>query len=123
MRKLSKRGADVKGVEPLKTAPAASAIGSHISMLVIAWLVVMQVLRKLRRHTLETNTRERRIETRASNWASGGLTAFVLTFAVIFTFSRLYQLGWAKRMTIPNLLLFTLIAPGLLEYATTGLSY
>lgn len=102
-------------------APQASAIGRHIGTLVIGWLVVMEALRKHWRDTVETDERDRQIETRASGWARGGLS--VLALAVIFAFSPLQQLAWATPMTISNLLMVGLIASCLLEYAVTGLSY
>lgn len=104
-------------------APEASAIGKHIGMLVIAWLVVMRVLRRRWRDTVEADERDRQIEFRASAWARGGLSVFVLSLAVMFAFSPLDRLAWAKPMTISNLLMTGLIVSSLLEYAVTGLSY
>lgn len=104
-------------------APEASAIGGHIGWLVIAWLVVMQVLRKRWRDIVQTDERDRQIEARASGWARGGLSVLLLSLAVMFAFSPPAQLAWAKPMTISNLLMIGLIASCLLEYAVTGLSY
>lgn len=104
-------------------APEASAIGRHIGMLVIGWLVVMQVLRKRWRDTVESDERDRQIEARASGWARAGLSIFVLAMAVMFGFSPLDHLAWAKPMTISNVLMIGLIGSCLLEYAVTGLSY
>ncbi len=104
-------------------APEASAIGRHIGMLVVAWLVVMQVLRKRWRDTVEQDERDRQIEARAGGWARGGLSVFVLALAVMFAFSPLAHLAWATPMTISNLLMTGLIASSLLEYAITGVTY
>lgn len=104
-------------------APEAAAIGRHIGMLVIGWLVVMQVLRKRWRDTVETDERDRQIEAHASGWARSGLSIFVLALAVMFAFSPLDRLTWAQPMVISNLLMTGLIASSLLEYAVTGLSY
>lgn len=104
-------------------APEASAVGRHIAMLVIGWLVVMQVLRKRWRDTVEADERDRQIEAHAGGWARGGLSIFVLALAVMFAFSPPAQLAWAKPMTMSNLLMTGLIASCLLEYAVTGLSY
>ncbi|MEO7072499.1 MAG: hypothetical protein ABI300_05845 [Rhodanobacter sp.] len=104
-------------------APEASAIGGHIAMLVIGWLVVMQVLRKRWRDTVEADERDRQIESHASGWARGALSIFMLALAVMFAFSPLDRLAWAKPMTISNLLMAGLIATCMFEYAITGLSY
>jgi uncharacterized membrane protein len=104
-------------------APEASAIGRHIGMLVVAWLVVMQVLRKRWRDTVEEDERDRQIQGHASGWARMGLSVFVIGLAVMFAFSPLDHLAWAKPMTLSNLLMTGLIATSLLEYAVTGLAY
>jgi len=104
-------------------APEASAIGRHVGWLVVAWLVVMQVLRKRWRDTVEVDERDRQIEARASGWARGGLSVFVLALAVMFAFSPLDHLAWARPMAMSNLLMAGLIASCLLEYAVTGITY
>ena len=104
-------------------APQASPIGKHIGMLVIGWLVVMQVLRKRWRDTVEADERDRQIEARAGGWARGALSIFVLSLAIMFAFSPLNHLAWVKPMTISNLLMTGLIASSLVEYAMTGFSY
>lgn len=104
-------------------APEASAIGKHIGMLVIAWLVVMRVLRKRWHDTVEEDERDRQIQGRASNWARTGLSVFVIGLAMMFAFSPLGRLQWATPMTVSNLLMTGLIATSLLEYAVTGLAY
>jgi uncharacterized membrane protein len=104
-------------------APEASAIGKHIGMLVVGWLVVMRVLRKRWRDTVEEDERDRGIQARASSWARIGLSVFVLCIAVMFAFSPLDHLQWAKPMTVSNLMMTGLIASSLLEYAATGVAY
>ncbi|MEO6799981.1 MAG: hypothetical protein ABI178_08590 [Rhodanobacter sp.] len=104
-------------------APEASAIGRHIGMLVIGWLVVMQVLRKRWRDTVETDERDHQIEAHAGGWARGALSIFALSLAIMFAFSPLAHLAWVKPMTISNLLMTALIASCLVEYAVTGVSY
>jgi len=104
-------------------APEASAIGRHIGMLVVAWLVVMQLLRKRWRDTVEQDERDRQIEARAGGWARIALSVFVIALAVTFAFSPLDRLAWAKPMTISNLLMIGLIASSLLEYLATGVAY
>lgn len=104
-------------------APEASAIGRHIGMLVVGWLVVMQVLRKRWRDTVEEDERDRSIQARAGHWARIGLSVFVLCIAVMFAFSPLDRLAWAQPMTLSNLLMTGLIASSLLEYAVTGVAY
>jgi hypothetical protein len=104
-------------------APEASAIGRHIGMLVVGWLVVVQVLRRRWHDMVEQDERDRQIEARACGWARVGLSVFVIGLAVMFAFSPLDHLAWAKPMTISNLLLTGLIATSLLEYAVTGVAY
>ncbi|HZX70667.1 MAG TPA: hypothetical protein VFE77_07605 [Rhodanobacter sp.] len=104
-------------------APEASAIGRHIAMLIVGWLVVMQVLRKRWRDTVEADERDRIIQARAGSWARIGLSVFVIALAVMFAFSPLDRLAWATPMTISNLLMTGLIASCLLEYAVIGVAY
>jgi hypothetical protein len=104
-------------------APESSEIGRHIGFLVACWLVVMQLLRKLWRDTVEQDERDRIIQARASGWARGGLSVFVFGVAVMFAFSPLDHLQWAKPMTISNLMMIALIGSSLLEYAVTGATY
>ena len=104
-------------------APEASAIGKHIGMLVVVWLVVMRVLRKRWRDTVEEDERDRGIRARANSWARIGLSVFVLGIAVMFAFSPLDHLAWARPMAVSNLMMTGLIASSLLEYAVTGVAY
>ncbi|HEY8587556.1 MAG TPA: DUF2178 domain-containing protein [Rhodanobacter sp.] len=104
-------------------APEATAIGKHIGMLIVGWLVVMHVLRKRWRDTVAEDERDRVILARASGWARVGLSVFVIGVAVTFAFSPLERLAWAQPMTISNLMMMALIAASLLEYAVTGLTY
>jgi hypothetical protein len=104
-------------------APEASAIGKHIGMLVAGWLVVMRVLRKRWRDTVEEDERDRGIQACASSWARVGLSAFVLCIAVMFAFSPPDRLQWAVPMTVSNLMMTGLIASSLLEYAVIGVAY
>lgn len=104
-------------------APEASAIGRHIGMLVVAWLVVMELLRRRWRDTVEADERDRQIEARACGWARLALSVLVIALAVTFAFSPLDRLAWAKPMTIANLLMTGLIASSLLEYLVTGVAY
>jgi len=104
-------------------APEASAIGRHIAMLVVAWLVAMQLLRKRWLDTVEEDERDRTIQARAGGWARIGLSVFVVALAVTFAFSPPDRLAWARPMTLSNLLMAGLIASCLLEYAVTGIAY
>jgi hypothetical protein len=104
-------------------APEASAIGRHIGMLVVGWLVVMRLLRHRWRDTVEQDERDRRIEARACNWARVGLSVFVIGLAVMFAFSPLERLAWARPMAVANVLVIGLMASCLLEYLATGLAY
>jgi hypothetical protein len=104
-------------------APAASAISRHIGMLVVGWLVVMQLLRRRWRDTVEQDERDRQIEARACGWARVGLSVFVIGLAVMFAFSPLERLAWARPMALANVLVIGLMASCLLEYLATGVAY
>lgn len=104
-------------------APAASAIGKHLGMLVVGWLVVMQVLRRRWRDTVAEDERDRTIQALAGNWARIGLSVFVLGLAVMFAFSPPDRLQWAVPMAVSNLMVTGLVASSLLEYAVTGVAY
>lgn len=104
-------------------APEASSIGEHIGMLVVGWLVVMRILRKYWRDTVEQDERDHQIQTRASHWARGGLSVFMLGLAVMLAFTPLDHLRWAVPMALSNMLMFALIAASLVEYLVSGISY
>lgn len=104
-------------------APEASAIGTHIGMLVIGWLVVMRILRKYWHDTVEQDERDHQIQARASRWARGGLSVFMLGLAVMFAFTPLDHLRWAVPMTLSNMLMAALIATSLIEYLVSGICY
>lgn len=104
-------------------APEASAIGRHIAMLVIFWVIVMQVLRKRWRDQVERDERDRIIQARANSWARIGLSVFVFGVALTFAFSPLDRLAWAQPMVISNVMMFGLIGSSLLDYAISGVSY
>jgi uncharacterized membrane protein YidH (DUF202 family) len=80
-------------------------------------------LRKRWRDMVEQDERDRVIQARASNWARCALSVFVFGVAVMFAFSPLDHLQWAKPMTISNLMMIALIGSSLLEYAVTGATY
>ena len=104
-------------------APESSTIGRHIGFLVVCWLLVMRLLRKRWRDKVEQDERDRIIQARASDWARYGLSVFVLGVAMMFAFSPLDHLQWAKPMTISNLMMIALIGSSALEYAVTGATY
>ena len=104
-------------------APAASAIGKHIGMLVVGWLVVMQLLRSQQADAVQSDERDRQIEARACGWARAGLSVFVIALAVTFAFSPLDRLAWAQPMAISNLLVIGLMASCMLEYLAIGVAY
>lgn len=104
-------------------APEAAAIGRHIGMLVVGWLVVMQVLRNHWRDRVEKDERDRTIEARANGWARGSISAFVVGLAVTFAFTPVERLHWAQPMMVSNLLMMGLVASCALEYAVTAVAY
>lgn len=104
-------------------AREASAIGRHIAFLVVAWLVVMQVLRNHRRDAVEADERDRAIQARAASWARGGLVVFLIGVAVLTAFTPPARLAWASPMRVSNVMMAAVIASCLLEYLVTGVAY
>lgn len=104
-------------------SPAARPIGAHIVVLVIAWLVVMQVLRKYWRDTVQQDERDRAIQARASHVARISLTVYMVALAVLFAFSPIDHLQWVRPMTLSNVLIGGLIVASMLEYLVAGISY
>jgi hypothetical protein len=104
-------------------APEAAIIGRHIGFLIVGWLVVMRVLRKRWRDTVEMDERDRIIDARANAWARWTLSLFVLALAVLLAFSPLERLHWVTPMALSNLMMVALIGSSLLEYAVTGVTY
>jgi len=104
-------------------APEASRIGRHIGFLIVGWLVVMAVLRQHWRDAVEQDERDRAIQARASGWARCALVVLVIALAVMFAFTPLDHLRWARPMVLSNLLMAGVIASSLLEYLVTGLAY
>src|SRR5690606_6148922 len=68
-------------------APEATVIGRHVAMLVVAWLVVMRVLRQRWRDRVQADERDRAIAKHAAGWARGSLVVFVIALAVLFAFT------------------------------------
>jgi len=101
----------------------ASTIGQHIGFLVAVWAIVMSVLRKRWLDAVEQDERDRAIQARATSWARCALVVFGVALAMIFAFSPLDRLQWARPMVISNLLMVGLIASSTLEYAVTGVTY
>lgn len=91
-----------------RMAPAASTLGRQIVMLIIFWRIGMQAPRQRLRDAVERDERDRAIQARACNWARMSLAVFVIGAAVMFAFSPLDHLAWAKPMTVYNLLMFGL---------------
>lgn len=104
-------------------APEASAIGETIGLLVIAWLLVMQVLRKYSRDRVDRDERDRLIQARAVEWARSSLVVFVVVLAALFAFASPDRLQWAVPMTLSNVLMAGVIGSCMLEYLVTGVSY
>ena len=104
-------------------APEASALGRHIVMLIVFWQIAMYVLRKRQHDAVELDERDRSIHARFDGVAHIALSVFVLVIAVMFAFSPLDRLTWAKPMTISNLMLYGLIASSALGYLVTGVTY
>lgn len=104
-------------------APESADVGRHIGYLVVAWVVVMQVLRGYWRDRVEEDERDRAIQARATAWARNALVVFVIGIAVLFAFTPLERLQWAGPMVISNLLMAGVIGSCLLDYLVAGLSY
>lgn len=104
-------------------APEASAIGQHIGILVIGWLVLSSILRSGQRDAVSEDERDRVIAHRATGWARMALVVFVIGVAVTFAFTPPEHLQWAAPMVISNMMMFGLLVSCLFEYGITALAY
>jgi hypothetical protein len=104
-------------------APEAAEVGRHLGFLIFGWLVVMQVLRKRWRDTVEMDERDRGIGARANAWARWSLSLLVLGLAVTLAISAPDRLPWAKPTVVSGLLVVALLVASLVEYAVTAISY
>lgn len=104
-------------------APEASAIGQHIGILVIGWVVLSSILRHSQRDAVNEDERDKAIAQRATAWARMVLVVFVIGVAVTFAFTPQDHLQWAVPMVISNMMMFGLIMSCLIEYAVTALAY
>ena len=115
--------ADLLLAAPLLDNPHADAVGRRLAMLVVAWIVLASVMRSRWKGEVQEDERDREIERNASGWARGALTLCVIGVAVMLGLSADEKLDWATPVAIANVLIFSLLWSGLVEYAVTALSY
>ncbi|PKM09970.1 MAG: hypothetical protein CVV15_07345 [Gammaproteobacteria bacterium HGW-Gammaproteobacteria-5] len=108
---------------PLLHNPHARAVGNHVAMLFIAWLVVSQVMKSRWRGEVQEDERDREIGRIAANWGSGALTLCVIGVMVTLGLSPAERLNWATPMMVAHMLLFALLWATLIEHAVAAIQY
>jgi hypothetical protein len=98
-------------------------IGRNIGLLAVSWAVVSQVMQWRWKGRVLADERDREIEARAAGWGRRSLVFGVIGVAVTLGLSPAARLDWATPIAIAHLLIFLLVASGLIEYAVTALSY
>ncbi len=98
----------------------ASAVARNLVMLLVAWIVLSKVLAARWKGRVQEDERDREIEVRAAGWGRGALVFAVVGLAVLLGFSPVDRLQWATHFMIGNLLVLSLMASWLVEYAATA---
>lgn len=111
------------GDTPLQDDPDVRAIGRHLVMLLIAWLVITAVLAARWKGIPELDERDREIAARAAGWGRTALIFCIVGLAVTLGFSPVNRLAWASQPMIAHLLVFALLWGWLCEYAAMLLLY
>ena len=111
------------GDTPLQDDPDVRAIGRHLVMLLIAWLVITGVLAARWKGIPELDERDREIAARAAGWGRGALVFCIVGIAITLGFSPVNRLAWASQPVIAHLLVFALLWGWLCEYAATLILY
>lgn len=111
------------GDTPLQDDPDVRAIGRHLVMLLIAWLVITGVLAARWKGIPELDERDREIAARAAGWGRTALIFCIVGLAVTLGFSPVNRLAWASQPMIAHLLVFALLWGWLCEYAAMLLLY
>lgn len=111
------------GDTPLQDDPDVRAIGRHLVMLLIAWLVITGVLAARWKGIPELDERDREIAARAAGWGRTALIFCIVGLAVTLGFSPVNRLAWASQPVIAHLLVFALLWGWLCEYAAMLLLY
>jgi len=115
---------EMLGHEPvIVLGPDARAVSRNLVMLVGAWLLLSRVTRARWQHEVQEDERDREIAARASRWGRGGLMFCVIAMAVTLGFSPSERLVWATPVMTANLLVYSLMLGGLLEYGAATVYY
>ena len=94
-----------------------------LSVLVIFYVVLAQVMRARRGAAVLEDERDREISRMAAGWGRGALIFCIVGLVVMLGFSPPHKLEWATPAVIASHLLFALIWGWLCEYAATVICY
>ena len=89
--------------------PDAGAVGRHIGMLFVAWLVLAHVLKQRWAGKVVADERDARIELVASQWARGATTVCVIGVAVMLGFNDTERLREFSYPFIAQMLMLALL--------------
>jgi hypothetical protein len=104
---------------PLPHNPAATEVGRHLVLLLIAWSIVCGIVASRRKGAVEQDERDREIATKAAGWWRGAVVFGIVVLAVTLSFTPMYRLHWATPLMIGNLLILALMLGSLCEYVAT----
>lgn len=110
-------------LETLPGAPHLRVVVRNLVMLLIAWVVLSRVLAARWKGRVQSDERDREIETRAAGWAREALVFAVVALAVTLGVSPADRLVWATHFMIGSLLILVLMCGWLIEYAATAVLY
>lgn len=94
-----------------------------LSVLVIFYVVLAQVLRARRGAAVLEDERDREISRLAAGWGRGALIFCIIGLVVVLGFSPQDKLEWATPTVIASHLLFALMWGWICEYAATAVYY
>ena len=94
---------------PIGRNPDAGAVGRHIGMLFVAWLVLAHVLKQRWAGKVVADERDARIELVASQWARGATTVCVIGVAVMLGFNDTERLREFSYPFIAQMLMLALL--------------
>lgn len=103
--------------EAFPTAHHARAVVRNLVLLLIAWAVLSNVLASRWNNRVQSDERDRQIETTAERWGHTTLIVAVIALAVLLGFSPVDRLAWASHFMIANLIIATLMVGWLVEHA------
>ena len=104
---------------PIPNNPDATAVGRHLVLLLVAWIILCSVVASRWKGAVDEDERDREIAVSAAGWGRGALIFVIIGIAVMLSVSPASRLAWATPSMIGNLLIFALMWGWLCEYVAT----